>query len=209
LALTDAYATAAEYRTITGTSGTTDNNSDANILRDLKAVSRLIERRTGRFFNMDAAALARIFYARESGPHLYVDDIASLTNFAIKVDTDGDGSFADETAFAAADYELRPLTAPLGPEPRPWTEIYLPSWTTQSYWNISDRIEVTAIWGWPAVPDAIKDAAVQLTAILRLQSPRATNRVNEMGDVLSTSRQARDIIDQLIGAYSRATIVVA
>lgn len=59
MAISDAYATAATYRDITGK---TDTSEDAEILTDLKAVSRFLEGRLHRFFNKDAAERERAMW---------------------------------------------------------------------------------------------------------------------------------------------------
>ena len=199
--VTDAYASATTYRDLISK---TDTAEDAEIDSDLKAVSRYLDRRLGRFFTKDASAVARTYMR---GPHtdpriLWVDDIAASPT-SIKIDDDNDGSFADETALAAADFELWPLNAGKGAEPQPWTMIYLPKSGSKGNWPAGHRVEVTAQWGWPAIPDAIVRATAHLTAILRLETPRATRRIPELGDVVEASREAQSIVRELAGAYRR------
>lgn len=210
-AVTDAYATAAEYR---AGIKKTDSSVDTAILADLKAMSRVIETAAGgRFFTKDAAAVAMLFdkpwrVDRDTGFYrLRVGDIAAVTNFEIKVDTDRDGSFADETAWAAGDYELWPLNAALGAEAWPWDTIAIPTWSNQSVPS-GLRVQVTAIWGWPAVPEAIKRACIELTGILRLETPRANRTMNlSLNEVTSMSRQAADIVSTLQEAYANLVVV--
>jgi hypothetical protein len=200
LAVTDAYATAATYRALISKS---DTGEDAEILTDLTAVSRYIERRVGRFFTTDAANVARVYRATDLSNEpksLFVDDLVSISH--IKVDTDDDGSFADEDAWASTDYELYPLNAADGPEPAPYTRIFIPSWSTKELWG-QHRVEISGKFGWPAVPAAIERATVHLTGILRLETPRATRQVNIGVDrVEETSRQAQEILNALMNAYS-------
>ena len=225
MAVTDALCSAATYRNIITK---TDTGDDAAILTDLKAVSRFLELKLGRFFTQDAAAVDRIYrvpsprsapplnWAESENPWkygnvariLYVDDIASTTGLTIKVDEDSDGSFSDESAWATTDYELWPENAPLGPEPAPYTAIAIPEWSSKGAFYANQRVQVHAIFGYPSVPPAIERAVAHLTGILRLESPRATSRVNEMGEIMSTSKQARDIIEQLTRQY-RKTVGVA
>lgn len=208
MAVTDAYATAAQYRAVIEM---TDTSQDSELGDDLTAVSRYIDRKLNQFFTIDESAAARVFVGA-GGRTLYLrldDDlnpgIGDTDGLTIKVDTDDDGSFADETAWAATDYELRPLNAGDGPEPRPYTQIHVPSWSSKGGWPVRSRIEITAKWGWPAVPKAIERATLHLTAILRLESGRATNRINELGtELLDASPQAQSIIDKLLRAYPGA-----
>lgn len=196
MAIGDSYATEKEYRDLIGK---TDPAEDAIILNDLKAVSRYLDGKLGRFFSRDTSAVARVYVARSSDT-LWVDDI-SATPTSIKIDQDGDGDFADETALAATDYELLPLNADKEPEPRPWTQMRLTTWGTIGSFSEGERVQVTARFGWPAVPEAIRRATIHLTAILRLETPRATRRIPELGEAIEASAEAQGIIRQLTDAY--------
>ena len=200
MAITDSYVTAAEYRAITGKS---DESQDSDVLLSLTAITRHLEGRLGRFFNVDANDVTRVYIVPDAGPRLSVNDL-SADPTTIKIDEDHDGSFADDTALASADYELHPISAPLGPEGWPYTSIVLTDWGTKGSFGKGQRVEVVGKFGWPAVPEAVKQATAELTAILRLESARATTQITPMGDVggiLSTSRPAQDIIHRLTEQY--------
>lgn len=201
MAVTDAYADAETYRDL---ANKTDDSEDPEILEDLTAVSRWLEKKLGRFFTKDAAAVARVYYPEAYGRSLIVNDLAAAPT-SIKVDEDLDGLFTDETAFAATDYELRPLNADKGPEPRPYTEIWLPEWTTQNLWRPKYKVEVTAQFGWPSVPKPIEFGVCRITAILRLETPWATSRIPESIDQsVDAAPSARRILDQLLtSGYQR------
>lgn len=217
MAVTDAYAIATQYR---NRLKKTDAADDSDILEDLKAVSRFIDFKCRRYFTKDDAVVARIYYPQgyfggdpeaenpwlftKGSRELRVDDIADRTGLVIKIDEDRDGSFADETALATTDYELWPLNADKGPEPKPWKRIALPAWSTRSGWPNSSPVEVTAKFGWPAIPNAIMNATIHLTGILRLESPRSTQRIPEgMDSAFAESSEAQDIIGELVKAYRR------
>lgn len=197
MAINDAYATAAQYRAVIGK---TDTASDSDILTDLKAISRYLEGKLGRFFTKDAADIARIYIVPDCLPHLWIDDL-SAAPASIKIDLDGDGSFADEDALAAGDYELLPLNAALGPEPRPYTRIRLTEWGSYVQFAAGQRVQVLGKWGWPSVPDAVQRATIHLAAILRLETPRATKRINELEQTIEASAEAMNIVYKLIDNY--------
>jgi hypothetical protein len=202
LAITDAYATAAEYRTRYSITQTSGQLAEAAILADLTAISRHIDSKVGRFFTKDASAVARKYRRDERNPNaeiLHVDDLVSVTS--IKIDEDNDGSFADESALAVADFELQPVNAALGAEVKPFTMIRATPWGAQGSWPTGIWIEVTAVFGWPAVPAAIKSATLDIAAILRIESPRATRRIPEMGDAIESSREAQDILQAIVATY--------
>lgn len=174
------------------------------MLGNLKAVSRWLDHRLGRFFTQDASAVQRIFI-RPRDQHdvtmLYVDDLAAAPTEVI-IDKDNDGSFADETALASSDYELRPLNADKGPEPGPYTAIYATHWGDEGGWPAELRIRVTAQYGWPAVPPAIRDATIELAGLLRIETPRSTSRIAEgLTAVERTSADAQRLLRDLIAAY--------
>ena len=136
---------------------------------------------------------------------LYIDDLVVLTS--IKIDEDSDGSFADETALVAADYQLLPLNAAVGAEPRPYTAIELTEWGTKNAFAPGMRVEVVATFGWPTVPPPIERATIHLAAILRLESPRATRRIAEgLDGAIETSRKAQDIIGELERHYRKVRL---
>src|SRR3990172_2726710 len=114
MAVTDAYATAAEYRSRTGQSDATDTT-----LLDalLKAVSRLIDRECERFFGIDAAVVVRL-YEGNGLTRLYIDDVATVTGLIVKADLDDDFDFdgADETLTKDTHYWIGPVNAALGSE---------------------------------------------------------------------------------------------
>lgn len=197
MAITDAYCTAGAYRSAIGK---IDGGDDQDILTDLTAISRYMEKRLDRFFNKDAAAVKR-YYMGSGYDVLYVDDLVSVTT--IKIDTDRDGSFADETALATTDYELLPRNVDVGSEPGPYRSIGLTDYGTQSLWTAGTRVEIDGVWGWPAVPEAIKRACIHLTAILRLETPRAQATVSEIGQLVQMSPKAMGIIEDLHRHYGR------
>jgi len=198
VAIDSAYATAEEYR---ARQHKTDTGDDATILLDLTAVSRFIETHLGRFFTKDAAAVKRIFIGN-GRTRLWLSDTVSIT--AIKIDEDDDGSFADESALAATDYELWPLNAAYGPLSEPYQAVDLTSWGETNAWTKDLHIEVEGVFGWPAVPEAIKAATIHITSILRIESPRATTRISEgMQEAIGASPECQRIVWQLAKSMLR------
>lgn len=199
----DAYATAEVYR---GVISKTDTGEDAEVLTDLTAISRYLEKKLGRFFNKDAAPVARVFTSPAPSRILLIDDLAAAPSSVI-VDLDMSGALTD-TPLTSTQYELSPVNALLGPEPEPYTAICIPSWSTAVAFMPGQRVQVTGTWGWPDVPEPIKRATIHLTAILRLETPRATQQVSEMGDRIGTSRAAQSIIDELTKRYEKKRLPV-
>lgn len=195
MAVSDAYATVSQYRSVIGK---TDTAQDGDIQTDLLAISRYLDGKLGRFFTQDAAAVARVYVPTKNSTSIQVGDLAANPT-SVKLDTNQDGVF--ETTLTATDYELLPLNANKGPEPWPFNEIGLTPWGDYSLFYKGIRVEVTAKFGWASVPDAIQRATIQMTAILRLETPRATRRIAELGDVMEASGDAMNIVRQLAGKY--------
>lgn len=154
--------------------------SDDDIKRDILAVSLAINKRLDRQFERETGVTSRVLYPRLAGRELSIPDLSSLTpagvvittaDVTIKVDTDNDGSFADETAFGVNDFELHPLNAPYGDRPEPYTSIYIPTWSTRGTFVPSLRVQITALWGWPSVPEDVAAAVVDLTRLRRNEMP--------------------------------------
>jgi hypothetical protein len=99
MALSDPYATAAEYRAVVNRS---DVSADAQILTDLTAVSRYLEKKLGRFFNKDTGDVTRTYLIPAASDRLWIDDLSAAPT-SITIDLNGNGSFADETALISTD----------------------------------------------------------------------------------------------------------
>lgn len=206
MAVTDAYAAAAEYRAAADKSSA---GEDSEIDGDLTAVSRWLDKRFGMFWTKDASAVDRTFEACYPSILDVPEGIVSVVS--IKIDEDSDGGFGDETAIAAGDYELLPRNAALGSEPQPYRQIGLTSWGAKQSFPAGALVRVNGVFGWPAVPGAIKRATIHLTAILRLETSRADAMVSDLGQIVQKTPQARHIIDELARMYGRplAGVVVA
>lgn len=205
MALGDAYCTVQEYRDQTGK---TSSDDDLALARELVAISRHIDKVTVRplGFNRDPALddlgaavdpVARYYTLHRAWRTLDIDDHVTVSSIAI--DEERDNTFSQ--SLATTDYLKLPQNAPTMPQPEPYRQLAATEWGAIGFWPSGTRIRVTGYGGWPAVPEAIIAATIELTSILRLESPRATNRINEVGQVLSTSRVARDIIGKLVSAY--------
>lgn len=205
MAYGDAYATVQRFNAQTG-----GREEGAVILSKLLATSRWLERRLGvESFNRSGSVSARVLIAEadESGyaqSVLRTPPIATLTGVVVKVDSDNDGSFADETALVdGTDYELLPRDAADRAEAVPWTEIRLTGWGSYgTTWPVGARVQVTAEWGWPAVPEAIVSACVEFTRMVMGEGIFATNRISDLNQVETVSAQARSILKDLMMVYS-------
>ncbi|OGT26066.1 MAG: hypothetical protein A2Z17_06870 [Gammaproteobacteria bacterium RBG_16_66_13] len=203
-AVTDPYAVALDYRARVGKTGT---GSDTDILAQLTAVSRYLDLRLRRFFTQDAAVVTRLYDGNGEARLWLPDDIATSTGLVVTVDLDGDYSFADETALTIdTDFWLGPENADKGSEPRPWEYLDVhPSSGQLSIWPDQQRaIQVTAKFGWPAVPAAIKEATISITRQLRdMEESGMTYALQEIDTVVNQSREMSALLWRLQQVYAK------
>lgn len=130
---------------------------------DLAAASQYLETYCHRQFNKETAATARTFRPL-SGCFAVVDDFHTVTGLVIKTDEDGDGSF--ETTWTTADYELVPLGGVVGGVTG-WPFFVVRAVGSRLFpCNRRASLQVTAQWGWAAVPYTIKKTTLETAASL-------------------------------------------
>lgn len=140
-----------------------DTTDDAALELAVESASRQIDDLCGkgRKFWQDGTVVARTYYPN-ANKVLLVDDISTTTGLVVKVDTTDDGTF-DTTLTINADFILLPLNAAAEFPVQPWEAIKLLDGTISGWQRLSSGrpyVEVTAKFGWSAVPDAIERAAV-------------------------------------------------
>lgn len=156
MAIGDNYATLAELKSKLTISDTVD---DTMLTDALGAASRAVEKFCRRQFNDAGSASARKYYALNKRL-VMVDDFSTTSGLIVKHDTGDDGSY-DET-WTTGDYQAEPLNG---------TRDGVTGWP---YWRIRaieslifysghrPSVEVTAQWGWAAVPAPVKQATLML-----------------------------------------------
>lgn len=175
----------------------------------VSTASRWIDTYCERTFGKDETDATRKFKA-DSPACLELPsfaDIVSVTTLA--TDADGDGDF--ETVWDAADYELDADEAH-GPEPRPYTRIRAIG--ARSFPVIYGprarryRVQITGIFGWPAVPDPVRQAClIMASELFRLKdAPLGIAEYSEMGLARARSNPQALI---LLGPYRRYSHLVA
>jgi hypothetical protein len=148
-----------------------DTYADATLTRVVRAASRKIEAHCGRHFYQMTDVRTYVPYSIVEQP---LDDIVSVTQFA--VDQVGNGVFSSiwvqgyDYELAVGTYDFNLLSTG---EPRPYTlaRVINAAGGGQFFpftWPFSrmDRIQVTGVFGWPQVPDAVHEAAVEIAGDL-------------------------------------------
>jgi len=187
---------------------------DFQLTAALNAASRSIDNFCQRRFWLDATAQPRTFVPMGLTHLEFDDDIGSLTDLVIKTDASGDGTF--ETTWSAADYQLLPVNAAYAfPESEPWTEVRAVGtktfpWLVNTWLTRLDRVQITAKWGWPAVPDAVVQACLIKAARLfhRKDSPQGIAGFGDFGPVRISRYEDADVVG-LLNPYRRVPVLVA
>lgn len=179
------YADRAELKAALGIEAD-DTTRDALLDRALAAASRGIDTATGRRFWLDPEPSTRVYRTAgrtlwdDVGEVLNVDDIGTATGLTTATGTPGTWS-------PVTDIETTPDNALA--RGRPITGLLLAS----GGWGVQ-RVQVTARWGWPTVPDEITQATLLQAARLfrRKDSPEGVTGSAEWG-VVRLSRRDPDV----------------
>ena len=184
--------------------GVPDTGDDFEVNLAVEAASRYVDEICGRYFWQGSDVRT---YMPASIFGQQVDDIVSVTSF--KVDFDGDGTF-EQTWTQGTDFDLTVSpghynTTAKG-EPWPYTGFtvlnashYVPFvWP----WSHQNRIQVTGVFGWPAVPATVKQAALLVAAdLFKLKdAPLGVVGFGEFGAVKVT---ANPRVMQLLHRYCK------
>lgn len=140
--------------------GITDTAEDALLQDSLVTASRGIDHICSRRFYPDQAASARVFRPRDRYV-VDVDDFWTTTDLVVKTDN-GDGTYP--TTLSASNYLLEPLNGVNDGEAGwPYNRLCaVNSCWPVSWQNVIPAVQVTARWGWAAVPGPVKQACVYL-----------------------------------------------
>jgi len=152
------------YATLPGLKARLDLSTatdDDRLTEALSSASREIEAWCERQFNKTTTASARVYRPRNRCLAA-VDDFHTTTDLVVAVDSGGDGTY--EQTWSAADYQLEPLNGIVsGQSGWPYRRI-----TAMNRWfpTCSKRpsVQVTARWGWTAVPPPVKEACLIMAA---------------------------------------------
>lgn len=147
----------------------------------LASASRAVENLCGRVFTLDAAATARLYAPRHSDL-LIVDDIGAA-GYTVRIGTPASwASFTDFTAY------------PLNALAKGWPVTDLRTDSGFAIATAQPTVEVTAQWGWPAVPEPVSEATLLLASrwFARRSSPAGVLGFGEYGVVRVTSAD-RDV----------------
>jgi hypothetical protein len=175
MAIVNGYCTLAEIK---ASARISDSVDDSLLELAVESASRMVDSYTQRYF-YNAGTATRLFAPQDS----YVAEIDDLISLTTLQTSDGD-DFG--TTWAAKDYQLEPLNGNVdGLTGHPATRIRA---VDDFIFNVLDgeaTVRVVGVWGWSAVPIAVKQATVIQAARIfkRNDSPLGIAGFGEMGAV--------------------------
>lgn len=184
------YITLAEAKTALRI---TDSADDTELQLKITAASRRVDKDCGRRFYLDGGASARTYRARHP-TLLQIDDLSTASGLLVEV-----GRGTSWATLSSDTYDTLPENAIVDGKPIETLERINAVWPMFG----SQRIRVTGIWGWAAVPEPIKNATIIMTARLfrRKDSPEGVKGFSDLG-VVRVSRYDSDY-DDVIAEYKR------
>lgn len=203
MAITNGYTTRNQIKAALRI-GTADIIDDELIDNCAGAASRLIDGYCNRKFWRTGTAESRLFTAEDSF-YCSIDDVAG-TAITVQTSNNGDGIF--DVTFAVTDYQLEPLNGDLDGLSWAYDKIravgdYLFP-TVNANYGSQALVKVTAIFGWPAVPEEVTQATIiQASRIFkRYDSPLGVAGFGDMG-AIRVSRALDPDVAQLVEPYRR------
>jgi hypothetical protein len=178
MALTNCYITLDDIKTELMPNNAQTFEFDTRLEVAISAASRQIDAFCGRRFWQDATVVAREFFADDTRC-VRVDDISTSTGLIVKTDDDEDGTF-ETTLTIGTDFLLMPRNADKEYPVQPWTELIAVSMGTNWFpvaYGGRPGVQVTAKFGWPAIPDDVAKACLIQATMLYKASDAAFGAV--------------------------------
>lgn len=194
MAIVNGYCSLAEVKS---SARITDNVDDSMLELAVESASRLIDSYTQRYF-YNAGTATRLFAPQDS----YVTEIDDLITLTTLQTSDGE---TFDTTWQAKDYQLEPLNGVVdGLTGYPATRIRAIDDFIFTHLTGEATVRVIGIWGWSAVPTAVKQATVIQAARIfkRNDSPLGIAGFGEMGAVRVGTQLDPDV-KQLIEPYRK------
>lgn len=193
------YATLAEFKAAIGI-GTADTTDDTALQSVLDATDALIDNFTDRKQGFGTASETR-YYTAEDFQYVLTDDLVSVSS--LTTDDNGDGTY-ETTWTAGTDFVLAPRNAAL--DGWPYTALDVPAaWPKNFPKGVYLGVKVIGVFGWPAVPNAVKQAAIiQAGAVWSSRtSPFGIIGSQDLGGILRQTRALHPEAQVLLEQYRR------
>ena len=208
MALTNAYTTTQAVRDEIGRSN--DVQMDTRIEAAINAASRQIDDYTGRRFWQDSTVQTREFYADDYRELVssaqQVLDISTTTDLIVKLDTGDNGSFGT-TLTINTHFVLTPANAVDDSEPFTGIRIVDNVYPFPMYTSGRPGVQITAKFGWAAVPDPVEQACLIQSVLLYKATDAALGGLSfGDGSFLRVRGGLNEIARSLVERYAFARV---
>ena len=161
MAITNGYLTLVEFKNYKGGTGSfaADTADDDVIENIIESASRFIDNLTGQFFYKDTGETR--YYSAEFDDMLFTDNFYSIVT--LKTDEDQDGTYENtwNTGQSTGDFYMMPFNAIL--DGKAYNRIEVSAEGDYTFpKGVQRGVEMTADWGYAAVPDIIKMACYEI-----------------------------------------------
>lgn len=182
----------------------TDQVDDSLLTTALNSATAYVNNYCERSFAVGTATTERIYIPTGRFDVLQIDDASDIAEVAI--DEDLDRSFS--TVLRDLDFQPEPLNPTTIGSAYPFTSIrpvedgYWPMWENRA------TVRVTGTFGWPEVPDAVKEATLLQASRLftRLDSPLGVAGFGDMGAMRVSFRGDPDVL-MLLNPFRKVRVV--
>jgi hypothetical protein len=178
----------------------TDQIDDSLLNTSIDAASRWVDGWCGRTFTKASGTSTKDYVPSGRMEPLFVNDLTTVVS--IRIDEDLDRTFT--TLLNPIDFQLEPVNGSFGNGfpfyiIRPQEDGYWPT----SYGRATVRVQAT--YGWPAIPDAVREATILQASRLytRLDSPLGIAGFGDMG-AMRVSFKGDPDVTMLLAPYRRA-----
>ena len=196
------YATLAEFKSAIGI---TDSTDDTPLQSVLDATDALIDLYCDRKQGFGTATETR-YYNAEAWDYVLIDDLVSVTT--LSTDDLADGTYST-TWTAGTDYNLAPGNAAL--DGWPYTQIDASVTYPKNFpKDVYRGVKVVGVFGWPAVPQAVKQAAlIQAGAVWSSRtSPFGVIGSADLGGILRQTRALHPEAQVLLESFRKRSGLV-
>ena len=192
MAISNGYATLADVKAALRI---TDAVDDSLLEMAVESASRLIDGFTFRTFS-NAGTATREFVASDAY-NVIIDDLISISELQTTDELD-----QPYDTWTAADYRLTPANGRIDGLVVPYTGLLAVN--DKTFYTVAEQplVKVTGVWGWTAVPIAVKQATIiQASRIYkRLDSPLGVAGFGDLG-AIRVGRALDPDVEMLVNPY--------
>ena len=196
------YASLAMFKASVGIS---DSQDDIALQNVLDATDTLIDLYCDRKTGFGTATETR-YYNAQAWDYVLIDDLVSVTT--LTTDDLGDGTYSTSWTINT-DYNLSPPNAAL--DGWPYTQIDASVTYPKNFpYDIYRGVKVVGVFGWPAVPQAVKQAAlIQAGAVWSSRtSPFGVIGSADLGGILRQTRALHPEAQVLLESFRKRSGLV-